>query len=297
MTWLGKILAFFVFIGAVAWMYLTVQAFVLRTNWKAEADKWRQAYEQIRAARESEYQRFRSAEDALRRQLAIEQRRTSELQKSVADLIDRGKRETDAVRDLQKLYDEADVKAVQLQASRDALIKEVSSVRARNETLENDRQRLIIAAEESRREAIRAKISERAVQFIAEQNAQLVERLREQLRNRLGGGDLRAALDKPPPPVLPNLRGEVTAVKDDLVVLSIGYEAGLSVGTELDIYRTQGQPRYLGTVCITSAANLYPKQAVATFIPARGVSFSRLTPEEKPRPGDLVRPAESFGLR
>ncbi|MCS7272241.1 MAG: hypothetical protein NZ703_14255, partial [Gemmataceae bacterium] len=144
MTWLGKILAFFVFIGSVAWMYLSVQAYVLRTNWKAEADRWRQAYEQIRAAREAEYQRFRSSEDALRRQLAIEQRRTSELQKSVADLIGRGKRETDAVRDLQKLYDEADIKAVQLQASRDALMKELNSVRERNEALENDRQRLVV---------------------------------------------------------------------------------------------------------------------------------------------------------
>jgi small-conductance mechanosensitive channel len=296
MTWLGKILAFFVFVGAVASMYLNVQAFVLRTNWKAEADKWRQAYEQIRTARESEYQRFRSTEDVLQRQLSIERRRISELEKSVADLVDRGKRETDAVRELQKLYDEADIKAVQLQASRDALIKEVSSVRMRNEALENDRQRLVIAAEEARREALQARISERAAQFVAEQNAQLVESLREQLRNRFSG-DLRTALDKPAPPVLPNLRGEVTAVKDDLVVLSIGYEAGLNVGTELDIYRTQGQPRYLGTVRITSAANLYPKQAVATFFPARKVSFNRLTPEEKPRPGDLVRPPEFLGIR
>jgi hypothetical protein len=302
MTWLGKILAFFILIGALAWMYLSVQAYVLRTNWKVEADRWRQAYEQIRSAREAEYQRFRSTEDALRRQLLAEQRRSKELEKSVADLTSRVARDADATRNLQKLYEEADVKAVQLQASRDALIKEVSSVRSRNEQLENDRQRLIVSAEEARREAVRARISERAAQFVAEQNATLVEELRERIRQLsrnliAGGSNVPSAvreLDKPPPPPLPNLRGEVTAVQGDLVVLSIGYEAGLNVGTELDLYRTEGQPRYLGTVKITSAANLYPKQAVATFIPARNVPFNRLTPEEKPRKGDLVKPAESL---
>ncbi len=300
MTWLGKILAFFVLIGAVVWMYLSVQAFVLRTNWKVEADRWRQAYEQIRSAREAEYQRFRSTEEALRRQLLAEQRRSSELQKSVAELANRGARDADATRRLQKLYEEADVKAVQLQASRDALIKEVSSVRARNEQLENERQRLIVAAEEARREAVRARIAERTAQFVAEQNAALVEELRERLRqlNRslLAGGSTQSPalreLDKPPPPPLPNLRGQVTAVEGDLVVLSIGYEAGLNVGTELELYRLQGESRYLGTVKITSPANLYPKQAVATFIPARNVPFARLTPAEKPRPGDLVKPIE-----
>lgn len=298
MTWLGKILTFFVLIGAVAWMYLSVQAFVLRTNWKVEADRWRQAYEQIRSARETEYQRFRSTEEALRRQLLSEQRRSSELQKSVAELTNRGAREAEATRSLQKLYEEADVKAVQLQASRDALIKEVSSVRMRNEQLENERQALIVSAEEARREAVWARISERAAQFVAEQNAALVEELREKLRqlgrSLVAGGSPKPPalqeLDKPPPPPLPNLRGEVTEVQNDLVVLSIGYEAGLSVGTELDLYRIQGQPRYLGTVKITSAANLYPKQAVATFIPARKVPLARLTPEEKPRRGDLVKP-------
>ncbi len=299
MTWLGKIMTFFVMIAAVAWLYFTAQAFVLRTNWKAEADKYRQAYQKALEAREAEYQRFRSTEDALRRQLALEQRRSSELEKSVADLVARGKAEAEATRSLQKNYEEADIKAVQLEANTDALLKEVESVRRRNDFLENDRARLVIAAEEARREAVQARNSERIALFLAEQNAQRAEELTQRLRDlQASGGSAAGAvlrsLDKPPPPLLPNLRGEVTAVQGDLVALSIGYEAGLSVGSVLDIYRADGEPRYLGTVRITSAAGLYPKQAVGSFIPARNVPFDRLTPDERPRKGDLVRPAETF---
>jgi hypothetical protein len=90
--------------------------------------------------------------------------------------------------------------------------------------------------------------------------------------------------------VLSNLRGEVTDVADDLVTLSIGIDAGLAVGTTLDIYRTEGGPRYLGTVKITNALNLFPKQAIASFTPARNVPFERLRPEERPKKGDEVRP-------
>ena len=40
MTPLGKMLAIFVFLLALVWAWLTVNTFVSRTNWKAEADKF-----------------------------------------------------------------------------------------------------------------------------------------------------------------------------------------------------------------------------------------------------------------
>ena len=70
-------------------------------------------------------------------------------------------------------------------------------------------------------------------------------------------------------PVLPNLRGEVVDVSGDLLTISIGIDAGLAVGTVLDIYRVEGGARYLGTVRVTDAFNLYPKQAVVKFTPAK----------------------------
>jgi hypothetical protein len=94
--------------------------------------------------------------------------------------------------------------------------------------------------------------------------------------------------------VLSNLRGEVTHVSGDFVTLSIGIDAGLGVGSVLDIYRLDGGGRYLGTVKITSALNLFPKQAIATFTPARNVPLDRLRAEDMPRRGDEVRPPNAI---
>ena len=88
-----------------------------------------------------------------------------------------------------------------------------------------------------------------------------------------------------------NLRAEVTDAADDLVQLSVGIDAGLEVGAVLDLFRVEEKvERHLGTVTIMSRLNLFPKSAIATFTPARGVLLDRLKPEELPRKGDEVRP-------
>jgi hypothetical protein len=99
-------------------------------------------------------------------------------------------------------------------------------------------------------------------------------------------------INKPPPPILANLRGEVLDVADDLVTISVGIDSGLAVGTVLEIYRLNGGGRYLGTVRVTDAFNLYPKQAVVKFTPASGQPLARLRPEDLPKKGDLVKPAD-----
>src|SRR5688572_24876827 len=64
MTWLGKILAFVVMILALVWMYFTVNVYVTRTNWKNESAKWRKAYDEAIAARESEHRIHQSSDSA-----------------------------------------------------------------------------------------------------------------------------------------------------------------------------------------------------------------------------------------
>ena len=145
---------------------------------------------------------------------------------------------------------------------------------------------------------VRAQNSERLAQAIASENAKKVEDLQArvtELRATGGAGtgasSVLNAINKPPPPVLSNLRGEVRDVADDLVTISIGIDAGLAVGTVLEISRFDGaKSRYLGTVRVTDAFNLYPKQAVVKFTPASGRPLARLRPEELPQKGDVVRP-------
>ena len=143
---------------------------------------------------------------------------------------------------------------------------------------------------------VRAQNSEKLAQQIAADNAQRAEALQARvdeirLRGSAGGlGGVAPLLDKTPAAVLPNLRGEVKDVAGDLVTIPLGIDAGLGVGTVLEIYRTNGGGRYLGTVKVTDAFNLYAKQAVVKFTPASGQPLARLRPEELPRKGDLIRP-------
>ncbi len=192
------------------------------------------------------------------------------------------------------------MKAIKLEAMVAAMTAEVAGVRKRNYFLEDDRNNLVIAAETARREAVTARNSERLAQSIASDNAKKVEDLIVRVSElKTGGGasgsGVLRAIDKPPPAILPNLRGQVNDVLGDLVTVSVGIDAGLGVGTTFDVYRTEGEggARYLGKVKVTSAFNLYPKQAVMTFLPARNVPFSQLTPAELPRKGDLVKPLDA----
>ena len=290
MTWFGKILTILVLIGVAVWAYLTVQAYVTRTNWKTEAEKYKELYRKAVAAREDEYNRNRSSEDAQRRLLATEQRKSEGLGKQVATLTAEGKAATAKFEDLQAVFVNGDVDNKLIAANLDNALKELKNTRDRNYFLEDDRTRLVIAAEEARREMVRARNAERLAQAIADDNAKRVEELLVRVADlrASGGRDLRSILDKPPPPVLPNLHGEVERVVGDLVQIGIGIDAGVSKGTVLEVSRTEGGGTYLGTIKIT---DVFPKQAVGIFRPARPVPFDRLRPEELPKKGDEVKPS------
>ena len=63
-------------------------------------------------------------------------------------------------------------------------------------------------------------------------------------------------------------------------------DAGLEPGSKLDVYR-ESEGKYLGTL-VVQGTSLRPKQAVATFRPARNVPLSQLRPDELPRKNDNV---------
>lgn len=298
MTWLGKILAFVVMIGAGVWAYFTVQAYVTRTNWKAELERYKTALAQSESARRTEAARHQSGEDALKRLLDLEVGRGTGLQKQVDALSGDVKKTTKDFRDLQNEYEKADVKATLQAANLKANLEELTAVRDRSSLLEDERVKLVIAREDALRDKVRAENFAKLQAAIADDYAKKIEDLTDKvLALKASGGDPRRAVlssfDKTPPPVLPNLRGEVERVQGDLVQVGLGVDAGLSKNTVLDVVRGDNGGRYVGTIKII---DLYPKQAIGVFTPARvNVPFSKLRPEELPKKGDEVRPPEGSG--
>jgi hypothetical protein len=292
MTWLGKILTFVVMIAAVVWMYFTVQAYTTRTNWKVAHDKLKAEYDKISAASATEANRNKTSEDALKRLYVNQQTLAENLQKQVVELAKANKDVVTQVAALQKTIAEGDVKSVQLQANIDVTLKEMDTIRARNTVLEDQTTQLVIKAEDAKRDMVRAQNERKLAQSIADDYGKKNDELQTMVAElKSGGSDLKRLTQKAPPPVLSNLRGEVTNVAGDFVELSIGIDAGLSKGSVLELSRIEGGGRYLGTVRVT---DLYPKKAVAVFTPARAnVAFAQLRPEELPKKGDQVRPLES----
>src|SRR5688572_9285963 len=65
MTWIGKILTILVMVAALIWMFLNVQTYVTRTNWYAEAKKYREGYNTAIAAREADYRAGQTEIDSM----------------------------------------------------------------------------------------------------------------------------------------------------------------------------------------------------------------------------------------
>jgi RNA polymerase sigma factor (sigma-70 family) len=89
-----------------------------------------------------------------------------------------------------------------------------------------------------------------------------------------------------PAPLPDHVRGTVTKVVGGFVEISVGQDAGLEVGSKLDVYRTAGDGKYLGTLVVATLSGA--KGAVCEFKPARQVALDQLRDEELPRKGDTV---------
>jgi hypothetical protein len=300
MTWLGKIFTFVVMIGVIVWAYFTVQLYVTRVNWKAELDRERVARRDADSALKAESRRHQAGEDALNRLLKAERIKNEDLATQVKSLSDAAGKIADDYKRLQLAMSDFNDKTVARQATVDKTIKELDSVRDRKDFLENVRVALEIENESAKKDKVRAENAAKLASAIAEDYARKAEELQARVTElkATGGGSGTATvlrtLDKPPPPLLENARGEVKNTAGDLVTVSIGIDAGLAVGTVMDIYRTEGGGRYLGTVKVTSALNLYPKEAIMIFTPAGKRPIDNLKPEELPRKGDVVRPPSAL---
>jgi hypothetical protein len=291
MTWLGKILTFVVMLAAIIWMYFSVQAYATRTNWKTEYENAKANEKAATAAHAAELNRSRANEDALKRLLVNEQVRTEDLQKRIDTLAEANTKNVKEAKTQQDTLKANEVELTKNRANLATTNNQMDTIRARNTFLEDQTTRLVLDTEKAKQEMVRAQNQAKLNSAIAEDYAKKIDELQAKLSEMRLGPNLRAQLEKPPPPLLSNLRGEVERVEGLLVVLSIGADAGLSKGSVLDLSRLDGGGRYLGTVKVM---DLYSKQAVAQFTPARAnVATELLRPEELPKKGDQVRPQES----
>ena len=177
-----------------------------------------------------------------------------------------------------------------IRADDETLQKELDAARKRIVELEANNKKLTLQLEEVRKQLLQAQNAEKQARKEVQAQAKKFEDLFAKLAEKRFGEPEHPPLPRPEPPLLPaDLHGKVTDVSGDLAIIDIGIDAGLRVGTELDVYRPDGKKR-LGTVKVTDAFNIYPKQAVVKFTPARKVGLRDLKPDELPRKGDVVRP-------
>jgi len=301
MTWLGKILVFVVMVLALAWMWLTATDYATRVNWKAQRDTYKKAFEEAVAARESDYRRHQAEREASDRKLESFEKELI-ARKSELDTALKANRDNKAELDrLTTAVSTADVQVAKIQASLKAALFELDTVRDRNNKLEQDRTDLTISREQALRDRLGALNEAKLQRQIAEDYARRVDDLLGQIADlRATGGRPEAlvarSVEQRPPPVPENLRGTVTAYNPaaapDLVEISLGLDAGLGFGSELDIYRLDNGGKHLGTVVVI---NVYAKKAVARFKPASGKPVGRLRPDELPKVGDIVSPLSTRG--
>ncbi|HEY1192043.1 MAG TPA: hypothetical protein VGE74_30720 [Gemmata sp.] len=292
MSWLGKILTFLVLIASVVWMAFTVNVYVTRTNWKARADATEKALKESEANRRTELNDSRVEREKLNRLLEAERSRTADLDKVLADLSASSTKSAEDFNKLLANYAKVEQSQKVADAQKEATLIELENIRKRNNTLENNAVRLVLAKETADRERLRAENEAKLARAIADENAARVEFLQAQvieLKQTGGSGTATVlrSIEKMPAPLPDNVRGTVTHdIAGDFVQISIGIDAGLEPGSRLDVYRESNGGQYLGTLVVTKS--VYPKEAVAEFRPARRVPISQLRADELPRKGDQV---------
>jgi hypothetical protein len=174
-----------------------------------------------------------------------------------------------------------------LKARLEAQAKELQALKKRVEELENERIKLTLDKEAALRAALTAENGQKLARAIADDYAKKIEELTVKVRELKGPEAPGPRPREKPAPA--QLRGAVTRVEGEFILVNIGIDAGLEPGTALEVIRIDGKNESsLGTIVITRS--VYPKEAVGTFTPARKVPLAKLKPEELPRKGDTVRP-------
>lgn len=294
MTPLGKMLAIFVFLLALVWAWLTVNTFVSRTNWKAEAEKYQQQAVATVEGAESikrEVEAERSATKA--KLLAAERDRDAAIAKTkaLADEVVQLKTGIDA-----KLTDAAkanptinqdNIRQKELQAEVVNLTGSLGEAQKQLKVLTVETQAAKLAQEQAQRDA--AAERQRAA-TLEGQLRTTDDRLKDALaRLKLGIGEGVAVRPTAPE----GFRGTVKSVSGEFVEITPGGGSGLRSGTRLKVVRYDKvnplNSKFVGFLIVRDEID--PDKAAAQFQPpARGPGAKALSADDYPKTGDIVEP-------
>lgn len=279
MTALGKTLTVFIFLLSLAWCWLTVNAYVTRTNWQTQAKVW-ETHAKSAAQRASELE---GAYNALK---ASNETQVAELLKSISSQKDKL---TNLELNIAKLNANFEQLSLDNKKAEDAKTAIAKNLEATNKQLDSAKEardaiesRFVTAQrseQDARNNALAMKLETESFRLRNEQLEVQLLQLQSQLNDLRQG---RSGLG--PTPIVPvptGIRASVASVTGDLVTITLGADAGLLKGAMLDITRSN-PTRYLGQIRIS---DVEPKRAVGVFLPAGG---GRVTLDNIPKAGDSV---------
>jgi hypothetical protein len=262
MTVLGKIMVFVNLAFSLAVAGLVITVFTTRTHWRngyddavkqisiGEASRGAEHADAAKkiADREKEIQGLNDKVKDLNGKIEALNGEVTQLKTSVAN-------STNVAETEQKNNQAATLERGRLAQERDMLNEQV---KVRDQKILTFAKEKIDDHNEAVASTIRANALNEKLQKLMVQFEQVVQENRQ----------MRAmgATPNPGMKIAPvEVKGQVTAVADNLVTVSLGSDHGLSVGTVLQVYRLSPEPLYLGTVTIT---NLETHRAAGRFTPA-----------------------------
>lgn len=265
MTILGKIMAIFVFVLALAWFGLTAVVYSTRAEWKKayskaldEANKNAKDTEELKKQLLLERANISARQQAADQALNALAAQRDELDKKYAELLATSNKAADASAQLLPIQQKYDAAIKKVQDQVDKLSTETATLGTERDKYAKDAQ---LATNKANDAELQKKVYSDALDSAN-------ERLRTALEARLASAVGGAADAK--------FRGEVTAVtKDGLLGFSGGLNAGVVEGRVYKVTRTTA-PSFLGYVKVTvvdtqnSAGIFTPVKGGSDYIPKKG---------------------------
>lgn len=254
MTTLGKILVFVNLAFSFITGALIIMVFVTRTNWKAGYDKLNAGITAVREENNTLKAQMKALLNEKDAAVQAAEGKTKAADAQVKLLQDEVKAAKDKLGAAQLQVAAANQNNTVAAAELDRRKNEVEAM----EKLLKDREQKLataqIEAKNLREQTVKAQIE---LASALDRNANLVTqnetlaRENDKVRGKGPGAAApgTAAAKNPPPE---DVRGLIkqTDATTGLVTISIGSDAGISVGNTLEAYRTKPQPQYLGTIRI-----------------------------------------------